>query len=661
MTMSFSAVARRGFLICAFQVLLPLAAIGAGESAEVLFPYSSIGQVRVSPTSRWVAAVARRADIEAVMLQRIGYPRVEVILTAGYIGRIDWAGPDTLILSAGHASGPSRVFVGKLRIGEVGIEVDKSWIDAPGWLVHPLPLVDGEVVWEFEHGGRNTIHRVELAELAGWRNGGSRRSTPRTTGKLLAEIRGSVHRWVVDRDGVPHAAWRRDEGGYTILSRAGSGRDFEEVYRYADDETAREVVPHVLGENGRLLAFAYGDGDTRGIYEFDPRTGTLGSPIFVHDEVDVVDLQTDALTGALISVVYGDSGQTRFHYFPEYRDAFLSRITDERKQQTLAVVSTTLDRTNFVFAEFGATNPGDFYFQDATDKAVLIARIGDEIDRNKLTPVESFRVASSDGVEVEAFLSIPRGGAGPAPLVVMPHGGPIGVHDSREYDPVVQYLASWGFAVLQVNYRGSSGYGRSFEELGKKQWAKGIEDDIDAAVEQAMARPEVDGKRVCIVGGSYGGFSALASLIRHPGRYRCAVTLNGVSDIPLLYDSSDFADSKRAMEFYEEFVGDLETERAKLIEISPAYHASKIDAPVLVVYGTEDRRVDPDHAHRLILMLELYGKEHQEITVQGAEHSFDRAEFIVVARALRRFLTTHLMPGVAFVRDRRAPHELDMR
>ena len=362
-------------------------------------------------------------------------------------------------------------------------------------------------------------------------------------------------------------------------------------------------------------------------------------------------MQTDSVTGDLVAAIYGESGETRFHYFPEYRDAFLSRIDAEWKAETVAVVSKSVDRSKFVFLVSGSTNPGDFYFQSMAGKPSQVAQIAGEVDREQLTPVKSIHVKSSDGTQVEAFLSISRAAKGPAPLVVMPHGGPIGVHDSREYDPLVQYLTSWGFAVVQVNYRGSSGYGLAFERLGKKQWALGIEDDIDAAVEHAMKMTEIDEGRVCIVGGSYGGFSALASVIRHRGRYRCAITLNGATDIPLLYDSSDFADSKQIMEFYREYVGDLATERDKLIEISPVYRSADLDVPILVVHGTADRRVDPDHAHRLILMLELYGKEYESVTVKDAEHSFDRGEWIVVARAARRFLTKHLMPDVTFSAD----------
>ena len=166
-----------------------------------------------------------------------------------------------------------------------------------------------------------------------------------------------------------------------------------------------------------------------------------------------------------------------------------------------------------------------------------------------------------------------------------------------------------------------------------------------------MARRDVDAERICIVGGSYGGFSALASIIRHRDRYRCAVTINGVTDVPLSFDSSDFADNEQTLKDFAEVVGNLETERDRLIGISPAYHVDRIRTPVYVIYGTEDRRVDPDHSHRLLLMLETLGKEHETLEVQGAGHAFSQPQWTVVAPALRRFLTGHLLPDRPFVAD----------
>ena len=195
-----------------------------------------------------------------------------------------------------------------------------------------------------------------------------------------------------------------------------------------------------------------------------------------------------------------------------------------------------------------------------------------------------------------------------------------------------------------MNFRGSEGYGLEFEKKVRKAWAKGIEDDIDAAVEHAMALESIDESRICIVGMSYGGFSSLASVIRH----RCAVSIAGVTDIPLMAESSDFSDWERALTQWKKLVGDPEKERAKMIEISPAYHAESIDVPVLIIQGTDDRRVDLDHAHRMALMLELYDKKFELLEVEDGGHGFDRDGSIIVARVVRRFISSYLRPGEPF-------------
>jgi len=409
----------------------------------------------------------------------------------------------------------------------------------------------------------------------------------------------------------------------------------------------------LMPDGKNLIVTAYNGRDTKGLHELDPATGEIVETLFVRDDVDVADIIVDPISRELISAQYMKNGEARYHYFESYGKNLIDDLRAEYPGQSVVVLSSSADRRHSVFHVSGTTNPGAYYFHDArTGRSTLVAEYGPSIDRDALSSSTSFVAKSEDGTEIEAYLTLPSTDPGePAPLVVMPHGGPIDIRDSREYDPLVQYLASWGFAVLQPNYRGSSGYGLKFIEAGKKEWARGIEDDIDAAVDHARALPEIDADRICIVGASYGGFSAIASVVRHKNRYRCAISWNGVSDIPLLADSSDMADSKRVMLYYEKFIGDLESERDKLVAASPAYHVKEIETPILIVYGTADRRVDQDHSHRMLLMLETYGKEHESMEIEGMQHGYTRDEWIDIARAVRRYLTTHLLPGEEFRSD----------
>jgi dipeptidyl aminopeptidase/acylaminoacyl peptidase len=625
----------------------------AGQSAASLFLEGGIQGIALSPSGELALAIARNRDVHGVLVQKLGTGRVTSLFTSSRpILGLNWVGEKTFI---GHLSvvGPRSNFVAQIQEIDDEISIEIDWINAPGRLVDSLPLVDDELIWEIEHEGRSSAHRVSLKDVTRYKQ----KNPPRRyfrLGKTLATVDGSAQTWIVDRRGIPRAVSTKEEGRYTILVRDLDGQNFREVYGFDLKNISEGVYPLSLSEAGdHLIVAAYNGHDTLGLFEFDMKDGSLGETIFIRDDVDITDVVFDYKNGDLIAAVYEVSGERRYHYFASYADRHLTTIRASFPEEKVAVASSSVDRNVFVLWVSSSTNPGTYYFHNVnTGEMNPIGDLALGLDRSKLVDVETIEVEFEDGTRVEAFLALPNDRReNGVPLIVMPHGGPIGVRDNKDYNPLVQYFASWGFAFLQVNYRGSSGYGRQFEEAGKKQWAQGIEDDIDAAVEYAIARPEIDGTRICIVGGSYGGFSALASVIRHKTRYRCAASLNGVTDIPFSFEGEDCADAEGCLEAFAEIVGDPETERDKLMEISPAYHVDEIHTPVFVIYGTEDRRVDPDHSHRLLLMLETHGKEHESLEVRGAAHSPTKKEWELVSIALRRFLTRYLFPSTEFVGD----------
>jgi dipeptidyl aminopeptidase/acylaminoacyl peptidase len=624
----------------------------AGESAEAIFPGDGVSSIRVSPTGDWIAARVHRGEETLVVVQRVGLPGLVSVAQSKEIGDVAWESANTLVIPALSSAEIPQTLVVRLSLESGRIAADHRKISANGWLVDPLPFAPEQVLWVFPGNGWTSLHRISFSELLDYnelyRISGGKIDIAET----LAVVKGSSSHWVAQRDGTPRAALRRGKDFTALMMPSRLTGGFESVYRFADDRAQLAVYPVGLtADEKHLLVLAYKGRNTMGLYEWDDRASAVGAAVFVHPQFDLDGVLVDRLSGDLIAAVYDEGGEPRYHYFKAYRDRFFSKLPEAWQKDSIGILSGTADRQVFAFVDSSATNPGDYYVRDRAGRILKVGKYAENVDREKLSPVEAFRVKAKDGIEIEAFLALPRGARGRAPLVVMPHGGPIGVQDDRQYEPMVQYLASWGFAVLQVNYRGSSGYGREFEAMGKKQWARGIEDDIDAAVESVMARADIDPERICIVGGSYGGFSAFASVIRHADRYRCAISINGVSDLTLQYDSSDIADRESGIEFYKEYVGDIEKDREKLIALSPAYHVRDISAPTLVIQGTDDRRVDPDNAHRMILMFELYGKPHETLEIEDAGHGFDRDEWIIVARAVRRFLSAHLLPEGAFRPD----------
>jgi dipeptidyl aminopeptidase/acylaminoacyl peptidase len=342
-----------------------------------------------------------------------------------------------------------------------------------------------------------------------------------------------------------------------------------------------------------------------------------------------------------VGVVYEQDGLPEFHYFDTFYDRYQRSLEHALPGVVTSIMDVDRTERHLVVMSHSPSDPGTYYLLDTqTNTAVRIGHRMPWLDPQKLAEVRSLHVDRTDGAEVEAFVALPRAGGGRPPVVVLPHGGPIGVRDTRRYDPLVQFLAAGGLAVLQVNYRGSGGHGKSFLDAGKRQWGRGIEDDLEAALDAVIERGWVDPDRICVAGGSYGGYSALMSVIRRPDRYRCAASVNGPTDLLFAYETF-FDRWEEGREYFEEFIGDPEDEE-DLLSISPAYQAAAIRVPIFLVHGTEDRRVDVDHFYRMKAVLEALHRPHEVQLIQGAGHALSGSEWIELATRLRVFLLQNL-------------------
>jgi dipeptidyl aminopeptidase/acylaminoacyl peptidase len=225
----------------------------------------------------------------------------------------------------------------------------------------------------------------------------------------------------------------------------------------------------------------------------------------------------------------------------------------------------------------------------------------------------------------------------------MPHGGPIGIRNQRTFDPEAQFIASLGYAVLQVNFRGSTGFGRAFREAGHGQLGRLIEDDIDSAIQAALAAYPLDAQRMCMVGASYGGYSSMMAALRWPQRFRCVASMAGFSDRVLQFTASDSGRSAEIRALLETFMGNPHRELDEMLATSPLYRYHELDVPLLLAHGTEDLRVDYEHTRRLVRMLELAGRPPSVVTLYGEGHAMDSPHNRErLWQALAGFLRQHL-------------------
>lgn len=312
-----------------------------------------------------------------------------------------------------------------------------------------------------------------------------------------------------------------------------------------------------------------------------------------------------------------------------------ARVTSTSRDGRLAIITVTSDR-----------EPGRYYLLDIRSGDMkLLASSRPWIDRDALAPSRPFEIQGRDGTPLPGYLTLPlaAGPDAPAPLVVLPHGGPYGVRDAWAFDEETQLLAAEGYAVLRVNFRGSAGRGRASLERGYRQWGRAMQDDLTDATRWASKQPGVAGGRACIWGASYGGYAALMGTIREPDLYQCAIGMAGPYDLPTMFRWGDIQRSEWGEGYLDRVLG---TDRKALLADSPSHHAAKIKAGLLLVQGGLDRRVSPQHLRILRKALDAEGKPYETYLPPEEGHGFHaEASRRVYYKRVIDFLARHLKSG----------------
>ena len=235
-----------------------------------------------------------------------------------------------------------------------------------------------------------------------------------------------------------------------------------------------------------------------------------------------------------------------------------------------------------------------------------------------MKPVE---VRTRDGKTLHGYLTLPKNSSGKnLPLIVNPHGGPHGVRDDWGFNPEVQLFANRGYAVLQMNFRGSGGYGNAFIRDGYRNWGTSMQDDLTDSVAWAVREGYVDKDRVCIYGASYGGYAALMSVVREPDLYQCTVGYVGVYSLPMMFAKGDIPNSRGGRNFQNDV---LPQGNSAMQAYSPAYNVEKIKVPIMLVHGAKDQRVPIEQMNFLVKQLDAAGKQPEDIVVEDKEgHGF---------------------------------------
>ena len=460
------------------------------------------------------------------------------------------------------------------------------------------------------------------------------------TRKLVTEIPRRGFRFLLQHDGKPRFAYGTDEA-YA-----------DAVYRL--DDSKGEWIPLPGAEQSNLKPLSISVDNKEFFATFGQNAGpralvrqsiTSGErTVLLSDKVGDIDRLEYGPRPSAPFAGSTEVGIPKARYVDEKRpEAQLHKLLSEQFPGNYVVfTSYSADGSRLVFWVGSDRDPGSYYlFDRASGKAQLLFTERSWIEPAHMAERRPIKFTASDGLELHGYLTLPvNRDDSKLPLVLLPHGGPHGVADDWFFDTDSQFLANRGYAVLQINYRGSGGRGPKFESAGFKQWGGRVQQDLLDGVRWLVDQGTVDAARVCAYGASFGAYSAMMSSIRAPGVFKCAVGYAGLYDLPLWYESNEVRSDKKLFNYLDRVVGQ---DKSTLEQNSPARQADKLTVPVLLVHGASDERTRPDQAEAMRAALIKAGRPPEWMMVPNEGHGFyavkNRQAFY---EKLEAFLAKHI-------------------
>ena len=455
---------------------------------------------------------------------------------------------------------------------------------------------------------------------------------------LVAENPGNYIGYLTDHAGKVRVALAKDaeQNRNILLYRDTEQQEFRPIITTGFKD---QVSPYFFSADNRHLYATSNIGrDRKALVLIDPATGKEIQTLFAHPEVDVGGAGWSRLRKVLTSVGYTTDKSHRHFFDDKIRKIY---ATLEKQLPGYEVALTSIDKAEeqFVVRTYSDKSRGAYYLFNAKTGALKKWRdLSPWLNERDMADMRPISFKSRDGLTIHGYLTLPKGKeARNLPVVVNPHGGPW-VRDTWGFNSEVQLLANRGFAVLQMNYRGSTGYGRAFWEAGFKQWGRKMQDDITDGVEWLIKQGIADPKRVAIYGGSYGGYAVLAGLAFTPEVYACGIDYVGVSNIFTLMKTIPPYWKPLMAEFYEK-VGHPEKDEELLRSVSPVFHADKIKVPLFIAQGARDPRVNKAESDQMVAALAARGVKVEYMVKDNEGHGFrneeNRFEFY---EAMEKFL-----------------------
>ncbi|MCS6152347.1 S9 family peptidase [Shewanella baltica] len=624
--------------------MLPIATFAATPTttsalsqAQLFSKGDEYSDVKISPTGKYLSAIT---SVEGKNVLLVLDTQTKKLLNAisfpgnAQVGNYEWANSERLVLAkeylkgwqdtpiyygellAVNADGSRKAYLFGFDSGEqqTGSNIKKNPpMRASAFILDPLPdderyMLVNAIPWNdrinLDVELLQDVYRVDLFNGTRKRIAGS----PIGQARFMTDHQGEV-RFVAGEDSKNITkVFYRKEGNWVNTDKLNLGlADFKPL-SFADDKNT-------------IYAAGRSQGETLGVYKINLETGDK-TEIIQDENVDPSNFWINGTNKQLYAVEF-ENGYPSYA-FVDNEDSHAKLLKDllgALPGHQVRIVSETRDADKLVVLAFNDRNPGDYYIFDTKKlKLEYLVAAKKWLDPEQMAEVKPISFTSRDGKKLHGYLTLPFGKeAKNLPLVVNPHGGPYGIRNWWGFDPQNQYLASQGIAVLQVNFRGSGGYGDEFERAGYQKWGSDIQHDIIDGTQYVIDQGFADKERICIVGGSFGGYSALQSAVLAPDMFKCAIGVAGVYDLELMFNEGDVASRRSGTSYLKEVLGQ---DKAVLKAMSPSENVDKLKANILLVHGGEDERAPIEQLESLEKGLKAHNYPYQKLVMDNEGHGF---------------------------------------
>ncbi len=423
--------------------------------------------------------------------------------------------------------------------------------------------------------------------------------------------------WVFDKSGDPFLRidYKSDDKTKTVNIKKKGKKTYRKLTDIKLDEINAINFVGIANEKSAIVTTRAGN-DTLGVYYYDLENIGLGEAIYSDEKYDVSSLNVP--NGELVSVSYVEDVRQTV-YFNEERRTLANKLAKAVPDARLNVSSISKNNeVAIIYASYTDRPPEYYLYENKTRPLSPLGSTYPSLGVANSGKRQKYDYVTSDGLTIPGYLTVPAQTKDTKglPLIVLPHGGPE-ARDTLEFDWWASAYASRGYLVYQPNFRGSEGYGLSFLKAGWGQWGRKMQNDITQGVRKLIADGIADPRRVCIVGASYGGYAALAGVTYTPALYKCAISVNGVSDLVIMMGTeSQFGNES----YWKKRIGDRFKDKASIEAVSPRLHAEKISVPVMLLHGKDDTVVPYGQSKTMNEALKAAGKDVTFVTLEGEDH-----------------------------------------